>query len=157
MPFYSRRKSTNSTTKFNIMLISQRNSIGSNKKCHYYILFYLRVLLPGEAPPQCARYNAGRMCSLGIPVTEVCHMVQIGEDNRIRYPGDHLHRWQRQSIGSPGSASLALCTGNSSVTGEFPVQRPVTRSFDVFSDLRLNKRLNKQSRCRWAETPSRSL
>ena len=26
-----------------------------------------------------------------------------------------------------------------------PVQRPVTRSFDVFFDLRLNKQLNKQS------------
>ena len=31
------------------------------------------------------------------------------------------------------------------VTGELPAQRPVTRSFDVFFDLRLNKRLNKQS------------
>ena len=29
--------------------------------------------------------------------------------------------------------------------GEFPTQRPVTRSFDVFFDLRLNKRLSKQS------------
>ena len=29
--------------------------------------------------------------------------------------------------------------------GEFPAQRPVTRSFDVFFDLRLNKRLSKQS------------
>ena len=28
--------------------------------------------------------------------------------------------------------------------GEFPAQRPVTRSFDVFYDLRLNKRLSKQ-------------
>ena len=28
--------------------------------------------------------------------------------------------------------------------GEFPTQRPVTRSFDVFVDLRLNKRLRKQ-------------
>ena len=35
------------------------------------------------------------------------------------------------------SASLALCTGKSSVTGEFPLQRPVTRSFDVFFNLRL--------------------
>ena len=26
---------------------------------------------------------------------------------------------------------LALCAGNSSVTGEFPAQKPVTRSFDV--------------------------
>ena len=31
------------------------------------------------------------------------------------------------------------------VTGEFPAQRPVTRSFDAFFDLRLNKRLSKQS------------
>ena len=30
-------------------------------------------------------------------------------------------------------------------TGEFPARRPVTRSFDVFFDLRLNKRLSKQS------------
>ena len=39
------------------------------------------------------------------------------------------------------SASLALCAGNSPVTGEFPAQRPVTRIFDVFFDLRLDKRL----------------
>ena len=39
----------------------------------------------------------------------------------------------------------------------FPSKRPVTRSFDVFFDRRLNKRLSKQSRCRWFETPSRSL
>ena len=40
------------------------------------------------------------------------------------------------------SALLALCAGNSPVTGEFPTQRPVTRNFDVLFDLRLNKRLN---------------
>ena len=33
------------------------------------------------------------------------------------------------------SALLALCEGNSPVTGEFPSQRPVTRSFDVIFDL----------------------
>ena len=36
--------------------------------------------------------------------------------------------------------------------GEFPTQRPVTRSFDVFFDLRLNKRLSKQSWRWWFET-----
>ena len=36
------------------------------------------------------------------------------------------------------SALWAICAGNSSVTGKFPAQRPVTRSFDVFFDLRLN-------------------
>ena len=38
-----------------------------------------------------------------------------------------------------------LC-GEFTGPGEFPTQRPVTRSFDVFFDLRLNKRLSKQNR-----------
>ena len=42
------------------------------------------------------------------------------------------------------SALLAISAGNSSVTGEFPAQRPVTRSFGVFFDLHLDKRLGKQ-------------
>ena len=40
-------------------------------------------------------------------------------------------------------ALLAICAGNLPVTAEFPTQRPVTQSFDVFFDLRLNKRLSK--------------
>ena len=36
-------------------------------------------------------------------------------------------------------ALLTFCAKNSSVTGEFPAQRPVTRNFDVFFDLRLKK------------------
>ena len=55
------------------------------------------------------------------------------------------------------SALLALCSGNSPVTGEFPSQRPVTRSFDGFFELRLNKPLSKQSSGWWFETPSGSL
>ena len=47
--------------------------------------------------------------------------------------------------------------GNSPVTGEFPAQRPVTQSFGVFFDLRLNKRLSKQSWGWQFETPSRPL
>ena len=46
--------------------------------------------------------------------------------------------------GETFSALLAICAENSPVTGEFPVQRPVIQSFDVFFDLRLNKRLSKQ-------------
>ena len=52
------------------------------------------------------------------------------------------------------SALLALCAGNSPVTGEFSSQRPVTRSFGVFFDLDLNKRLSKQWNRWWFETPS---
>ena len=55
------------------------------------------------------------------------------------------------------SALLALCAGNSPVPGEFPAQRPMLRSFDVFFDLRLNKRLKKQSWGWWFETLSRPL
>ena len=55
------------------------------------------------------------------------------------------------------AALLAFCAGNSPVTGEFPAQKPVTRIFNVFFDLRLNKRLSKQSWGWWFETLSWSL
>ena len=46
-----------------------------------------------------------------------------------------------------------LC-GEFTGLGEFPTQRPVTRSFDVFFDLSLNKRLSKQPWGWCFETPS---
>ena len=55
------------------------------------------------------------------------------------------------------SALLAICAGNSPVPGEFPTQRPVTRSFDVYLDLHSDKRLSKQSWGWWFETLSHSL
>ena len=51
------------------------------------------------------------------------------------------------------SALLALWAGNSPIAGEFSAQRPVTRGFHVFFDLRLNQKLSKQWRRRWFETP----
>ena len=42
------------------------------------------------------------------------------------------------------STLLALCDGKPPVNGGFPSQRPVTQSFDVFFDFRLNKRVGKQ-------------
>ena len=64
-----------------------------------------------------------------------------------------LNTWWRHQM-ETFSALLAFCAGNSPVPGEFPSQRPVTRSFDVSFDLRLNTRLCKQSRGRWFKTPS---
>ena len=55
------------------------------------------------------------------------------------------------------SAPLAICPWNSPVTGEFPAHKPVTRSFGIFFDLHLNKRLSKQSWRWWFKTPSRPL
>ena len=67
----------------------------------------------------------------------------------------HKSWWRHQM--ETFSALLTLCVGNSPVTGEFATQRPLTRSFHVFFDLRLNKRLSKHSWVWWFETPSCSL
>ena len=62
-------------------------------------------------------------------------------------------RHQKESF----SALLVICAGNSPVPGEFPTQRPATRSFNVFFDLRLNKPFSKQPWGWWFETLSRSV
>ena len=62
--------------------------------------------------------------------------------------GHRISRHQMETF----FALLALCAGNSQVTGKFPSQRPVTRSFDIFFNLCLNKRLSNQSRRRWLDT-----
>ena len=67
-----------------------------------------------------------------------------------------LLTWWRHQM-ETFSALLAICAGNSSVTGEFPAQRPVTRSFDIVFHMRLNERLSKQSWDWCFETPSRSI
>ena len=64
--------------------------------------------------------------------------------------------WWRHEL-KTFSALLALCAGNSPVTGEFPSQRPVMNNFNVFFHLCLNKRLSKKSWGWWLETPSRPL
>ena len=73
-------------------------------------------------------------------------------DNRYHTTSDEIHLWamarwchQMETF----SALLAICAGNS--------QKPVTRSFDVFFDRRLNNRLSKQSWGWWFETLSRPL
>ena len=60
------------------------------------------------------------------------------------------------SNGSIFRVTGPLC-GEFPDTGEFPSQRPLTRSFDVFCDLRLNKRLSKRSWGWWFGKPSRTL
>ena len=63
----------------------------------------------------------------------------------------HISCWRNQM--ETFSALLTLSVGKSPVSGEFPSQRPVTRSFDVSFYLCLCK----QSWSWWFETPSRSL
>ena len=68
-------------------------------------------------------------------------LVAVAQSNNLN---DDAIKWQHFSRFVP-------------VTGEFPAQRPVTRSFGVLFDLSLNKRLNKQIRGWWFETQSRPL
>ena len=73
----------------------------------------------------------------------------------------HSHKtcfsWWRHQTETFSALVQAICAGNSPVTSEFPATRPVTRSFGVSFHLRLNKRLGKQPRGWWFETPSRPL
>ena len=57
-----------------------------------------------------------------------------------------ITRWRHQM--EIFSVLLAICAGSSPVTDDFPTQRPVTRSFDVFSDLCLvNGWVNNHETC----------
>ena len=78
----------------------------------------------------------------------------IGQNSKEYNMMKHELSWWRHQM-ETFSALLAICAGSSPVTGEFPAQRPVRRSFDVFFDLHLNKRLSEQWWSWWFETPSR--
>ena len=88
------------------------------------------------------------------PESPTIHAVSQCSFNQVK-PIKHGTWWRHQM--ETFSALLAICAGNSPVPGEFPAQRPVTRSFDVFFDLRPNKQLSKQWWGWWFETPSWSL
>ena len=79
-------------------------------------------------------------------------MLVKGVPEQSKHENTYKSWWRHQM--ETFSALLAICAGNSPVTGEFPAQRPVTRSFDVFFDLRLNKQLSTQSWGWWFETLS---
>ena len=94
-----------------------------------------------------------RSCNI---MTEISEFIVKWEMVVVNQHISRKEPWWRHQM-EPFSALLALCAGNSPVIGEFPVQRPVTRSFYVFFDLRLKKRLSKQCWGWWFETTSRPL
>ena len=65
-----------------------------------------------------------------------CRVNMVAADDRAtgRRQGVCLHHvdlYMMTSSNGNLSALLAHCAGNSPITGEFPAQRPVTRSFDI--------------------------
>ena len=91
---------------------------------------------------------------ISTPLKSICY-AHIGLLSQELQPPVTDPWWRRQM--ETISALLAIRAGNSPVTGEFTAQRPVTRSFDVFFDLSLNKRSSKHSWGWWFETPPRPL
>ena len=91
------------------------------------------------------------------PLVQLTNLPDImrADNDLVPYVRSAITWWRHQM--ETLSALLAICAGNSPVTGEFPTQRPVTWSFDVYFDLRTNERLSKQSWGWWFETLSRSL
>ena len=97
-------------------------------------------------------------CIMNIPIIYISYIQfdKVPVDHWSYTMPQNVESWWRHQM-ETFSALLAFCAGNSPVTGEFPAQRPVPRSFDVFFDLCLNKRLSKQSRGWRFETLSRPL
>ena len=91
------------------------------------------------------------------PVSYGVSIISIFEKTNHGVMGPNLYYswWHHQM--ETFSMLRAICAWFSSVAGEFPAQKPVMQGFDVFFDLRLNKRLSKQWWGWWFETPSRSL
>ena len=106
----------------------------SLQKCYiYFVCIWLCISVLADAPvPYFARLWAGTTLN-----TIPSNMMTSSKGNIIRVTGH-------------------LC-GEFTGPGEFPKQRPVTRSFGTFFDLRLNKRLSKQSWGWWFETQWRPL
>ena len=86
------------------------------------------------------RYSMEVSYVLEYCVSNLCRMFPLN----IVSIGDRRIPWWRHQM-ETSSALLAICAGNSPVPGEFPTQRPVTQSFDIFFDLYLNKQLNRRA------------
>ena len=109
-----------------------KSGIGHKYYYHYHNRWSLHVEI-----------TCSTICGRSSPLSNPC----------LRCVSCSMRRHQMETF----STLLAHCASNSPVTGDFPTQRQVTRSSDVFFDLRPNKRLSKQWRGWWFETPSRPL
>ena len=98
-----------------------------------FLLLLINKFLPRESRPPATRTH---------PCNQKWHCADIHDDD-IKWK--HFPRYW---------PFVQLALWNSPVTGEFPPQRPQTRSFDVSLICVLNKLLSEQSWGWWFETPS---
>ena len=117
---------------------------------HHHAHYDVTVVGNGHLECPVARHNVETQMSFWKKFRHLLQRKQLSFWQLI------LEQWWRHQM-ELFSALLAIWGGNSPVTGEFPAQRSVTRSFDAFFDLRLNKSLSEQSWGWWFETPWRPL
>ena len=121
----------------------------ANCSSYYRVSVPARICVPNVTSWQgamgqwpCRYTSMGQDCSIEFAMARISPVVVKAQ---------HMQAWWHHQM-ETFSALLALCAGNSPVTGEF--KRPVMRSFDVFFDLYLNKGLSKQFLGCWFEMPS---
>ena len=107
------------------------------------------------------KYIASHPLLKGVTTAELQqhHIHYSASFNDLNSGNESIHpiwSWWRHQMEKKFHVTGTLCREFTS-HGEFPSQRPVTWSFDVFFDLHLNKQLSKQSRHQWFEMPLRSL
>ena len=128
--------------------------------CHIF-LHIPRHIVP------CTTFCSNHFVRIEVRVKRNFHRIWIATEKTLvkrgpghtcgtSYPKSNIEFIMTSANGNIFRVTGPLC-GEFTGPGEFPTQRPVTRRFDVFFDLRLNKRLSKQSWGWWFETPSRSL
>ena len=99
-----------------------------------------------------------QLCSMLFKIYS--HWVNLEHSAQVLYfcgAVSYWTHWVRTHFHMMTSSNGNIFRVTGHLCGEFPAQRPVTRSFDVFFDLLLNKRLRKQSWGWWFETLSLSL
>ena len=123
-------------------LVNNVNSRSLEQYLDHYVAQYLIYRLIYSYPY--LRY----ILYFAIKPKGVLHNIRLlGEIVILKY-------WWSLLVKHISESDLSLLVMKSPVRGKFPTQRPATRSFDVFFDLRLNKRLIKQSRSWLFETLS---
>ena len=93
----------------------------------------------------CVIFAQRGRCNMRFNAANSLNVVWLSDTIRVSDPAHRYFRWWCHLM-ETFSALLAICAGNALVPDEFPAQRPVTRSFDIFFDVRPNKRLSKQLR-----------
>ena len=112
------------------------------QKVHIYIHIYIHIYY------SCSKWRLSSRRLTDGSVSPSAGTYRISTYNPMPW-----WRHQMETV----SALLALCEGNPPVIGGFPSQRDSNAGFDVFFNVCLNKRLNKQTKRWWFETPSFSL